>query len=486
MMKKLVIFCFLSTALAPAQAILEDASIEQRLSKSPNDPALANQLGETLITQGRLEEAKAAFERAAALGPDRPEILENLALVNLMLHINSGAAQAAARLLDVDPSNYNGHLVLGITLLNNGDRPQALSHFQVLRRLNPADPLVRAGLIEAGGTEAQSGSQQERRELSAVDISPADALLASQIFQVPPLNGYVLPWLESARRANPNNADLLPLAQAYIDTRQYVKARDVLVLGIRRGAQNGLPLLKLSLVEFELHDSDKAQLLLMQAKNAIGAQSRMLLTFAAVCLQEHRFVEARDSLERFPNDSIEPKRHYLLGLTYAALGDVRARDELSTALSINPENVSALVAMAACDLKHGDIEPASQRLARAIQLNAANAPAHYYMGQCYRRMARPKEASAEFQKAVRLDPLDGRAHAEIGNVLISEGKNTEAIAELRKALALDDTIAAAHYRLGLLLRHTSATSEALEHLRIAKSLRKDEEAEIVMDLVPHS
>ena len=100
--------------------------------------------------QGDLRAAERLYEEALALAPDRPSIMNNLAVV----YIKSGkylpARQLCERCLAIDPNDRHALVHLGICLVKSNEATDALSAFDAALALQPDDPRVlanRAGAL---------------------------------------------------------------------------------------------------------------------------------------------------------------------------------------------------------------------------------------------------------------------------------------------------------------------------------------------------
>lgn len=161
------------------------------VTKRPGNFRAHNNLGETLVREGRIEEAIGPFREAVRLKPDYGEAHSNLGsalatlgqfeeaiavhrqviamtpddavahynLANSLLRTNDarGAASAYRQAIAMDPGFAMAHGNLGLLLLQQGDMAGAALHLQELLRLEPrrlegylflADLRVRQGLFD--------------------------------------------------------------------------------------------------------------------------------------------------------------------------------------------------------------------------------------------------------------------------------------------------------------------------------------------------
>lgn len=82
-----------------------EQAYHEALTRAPGLAAARNGLGATLIYRGRLDEAAASLEQAAALDPRDPNALLNLALLARRRGDSAGEREAYRRVLRRDPNN---------------------------------------------------------------------------------------------------------------------------------------------------------------------------------------------------------------------------------------------------------------------------------------------------------------------------------------------------------------------------------------------
>jgi tetratricopeptide (TPR) repeat protein len=82
------------------------ATLEIALAHSPNDGDLHLRLGQTLIGQNRLDEAKPHLEQSRTLLPKSPKPLAFLATIAIQRNNKSEALKLLNQALKLDPQNY--------------------------------------------------------------------------------------------------------------------------------------------------------------------------------------------------------------------------------------------------------------------------------------------------------------------------------------------------------------------------------------------
>jgi Flp pilus assembly protein TadD len=160
-----------------------DAEVRQALTRfSPDAPVSHLNWGNQLHAAGRLEEAGAAYARAAAMDARSARARFQLGLTLADLGRNPEAAEAFQQALDRDPALLearNNAATMwkrsAIAAVEAGDRTQALDFFGRAARLNPGDADTRVNL---GNLLLMTGrfEQAEREFRAALASSPEHAM----------------------------------------------------------------------------------------------------------------------------------------------------------------------------------------------------------------------------------------------------------------------------------------------------------------------
>jgi TolB-like protein/class 3 adenylate cyclase/Flp pilus assembly protein TadD len=124
----------------------------------------------------------------------------------------------------------------------------------------------------------------------------------------------------------------------------------------------------------------------------------------------------------------------------------QARDFFEQAVTLNPDNVEALVGLAHCDAYLGGglfgpdrtarLTAAATALDRVLSLAPNNASAHQNVGHLMVFTNRATQALSELERALKLDPNLAAAHASIGLAKITLGRAEETERHIEEALRL--------------------------------------------------
>ena len=124
----------------------------------------------------------------------------------------------------------------------------------------------------------------------------------------------------------------------------------------------------------------------------------------------------------------------------------QARDFFEQAVTLDPDNVEALVGLAHCEAYLGGglfghdrtarLTAAATALDRALSLAPNNASAHKNLGHLMVFTNRATQALSELERALKLDPNLAAAHASIGLAKITLGRAEETERHIDDALRL--------------------------------------------------
>jgi tetratricopeptide (TPR) repeat protein len=157
---------------------------------------------------------------------------------------------------------------------------------------------------------------------------------------------------------------------------------------------------------------------------------------------------------------------------------MQARGFFERALELDPDNVDALVGIAAVDAASATLfltDDAGVRLAaaemaliKALSLTPQHALAHMFLGIVQSATNRAEQGIAECEHALALNPNLAEAHASVGAVKLFLGRAAETEAHIQEALRLSPRDEAVHRWMsyvGLAKLHLGADVEAVEWLR---------------------
>lgn len=111
--------------------------LEEAKKLNPVDPRLNAAFGELLLSEGKLDDAKAAFEAAAAADPKRATTWSRLGSLYSLKGDRAKAKEALDKALAQNPKDFNAHEVLGELFAKQGDAAQASEHWLLAAEFAP-------------------------------------------------------------------------------------------------------------------------------------------------------------------------------------------------------------------------------------------------------------------------------------------------------------------------------------------------------------
>jgi tetratricopeptide (TPR) repeat protein len=433
-------------------------------------------LGAAYLEHGRLDEALAQFEAAAALDPQFPGV-----------HVLKGLAEDAA------------------------NRPaQAAAAYRAAWQRQPAN--IAAGyraLLADRGTDAVLVADVASALSSAVERGAPPGAPGAAAFITASL-------MDEASVASPLFVPALYSdAVTLLSNARYGDAIDA----FRKAAATD-PLVTDSALQSEEAKAGAAALRRQDARAAIGA-----LTTAAErnpnSSEVHRLLGLALSLDRRDRDSIEHlkaaiqrnsrdersrlaladvlfesgdpagTRQVLVELTQTISGSAQGHwklarldqtfdDEASALKSFQASSELPLLAgrshlyRAIARIEHNqlDLDSAVAAYRRRVELTPNDAAAHVDLGEVYRAQDRLDEALAEFSIASLLDATSVRALATAAQIHAAAGRDDSAVTLLRRAVALDPSHLEARYALSRALLRLGRSGEARRELEVFEQLQQ--------------
>ena len=167
---------------------------------------------------------------------------------------------------------------------------------------------------------------------------------------------------------------------------------------------------------------------------------------------------------------MEPRvRKYVsLGMAYLQMGWAEgAREELEKALSLEPNNRTALLYAGVACMEVGDLVVAERYLRLALRCDPESADAYGALAKLYLRRNRPAEAAIYAKNALDKSPQLPMAVSVLAEIEIANGRLQRAENLLNRALEKNPDAAELHEQIGLLLTRMGKLHEAVYHLRRA-------------------
>jgi len=114
-----------------------------------------------------------------------------------------------------------------------------------------------------------------------------------------------------------------------------------------------------------------------------------------------------------------------------------ARQNLTRAVRLNPNNYMAHDLLASLGQKEGNYDEALRHYGAAIKINPNFSPSYHNLGILYMEMEDLSNAVKAFRQAVALRPMCSQAYSSLGLALAKQGRCDLSIPTLQKAIKMD-------------------------------------------------
>ncbi|MGA7808690.1 tetratricopeptide repeat protein [Bradyrhizobium sp.] len=181
--------------------------ISRAIGREPK-PVYLRSLGNTLLKQGRHDEALQVFDKAVQLRPDDADLWRNLGDVLVQLEHSTEAILSYQRALALDPHHWDAANKVALLLYQSDQFEEALVHFDLCERLQPnhfATLYMRAFTLYQLKRFEESLAENNR----ALTLDPANADACNNLGNVLRSlgrNDEALPWYDRAIELRPNFA----------------------------------------------------------------------------------------------------------------------------------------------------------------------------------------------------------------------------------------------------------------------------------------
>ncbi len=177
------------------------------------------------------------------------------------------------------------------------------------------------------------------------------------------------------------------------------------------------------------------------------------------------------AIEGLPGDA---EAHYLAADAWWREGHLDAAvAEYERTLSIDPNDLAALLQLGSLLLEQGRPEPAMNYLQRAVRLAPDKADAHFLLANAMFMLEDYEGAQAEYKKSLRLNPDLADAHKNLGLIAIRQKQPDTAVEHFDRALEIDPADATVHCELGFLFVETKKLDLATDEFTATLLLDPD-------------
>jgi Flp pilus assembly protein TadD len=317
-----------------------DNYYRRAIELSPNSASLYNNLGNHYLQEGKLESARAAYLRVAAIDPADPNANSQLAQIFITQKKGGEALRYLSRLPKEDQATSPVQLLRAQGLKLAGHSPDAEALLLDLLKRSGGDPRAAysVGMVFA---EWKSYEKAERAFSQALSSAPTDFEL------------------------------LYNLGLSALGAHDLDRAGQAITAALKQRPDDVDCLLALARVEDELHRDDQAAAILFRAQR-LARDRPEVLTFLGNVLDQ-------------------------LGLYRDAAAESRAFLVLKTAVSLDSTLSEPHCLLGRLELKDDKASEAAKELELAAKLNPKSGKIHFALSRAYRRLGREDKAAEQLK-----------------------------------------------------------------------------------------
>ena len=376
--------------------------------KQPNSPLTYEAWANYYAAQDNVPAAMQEMQKGIGVDPNRSESYLNLALLQLRSNLPDQADVNFKKAAELDPRGMNAQLALGGFYQSRNRMPEAEQVFQRAIAVDPKDPAPRAALVrllmaEGKRTEAESFLQQTKRDLP--DNSEGYSMLGDFYFATGDLDKAAAEY-GSLYNSYPKDAK--------------VKKNYIQIL-----------ILKNRLDEAEKLDSE------VLSSNAHDVDA--LIYRGQIQIRKGDTNGAIDSLQNaLKNDRDNAIAHYQLGMAFdQQRNDTRAESEWREAVRLRPDLTDAQRALAAVELRRGNIDAVLQTADQIISAQPYSPDGFLLRGIAEINRQKYSDAEQDARKAMDRAPQDARPYVQMGNIHLAQKHFDQAVGFYQQALDRD-------------------------------------------------
>jgi tetratricopeptide (TPR) repeat protein len=467
---------FLEVETLMQQGRLDEAKrkLQEVLAQDPKSVEGYNLLGIVCISQKDYGSAFDALQHALKLNPSSPRTKNNLGNLYVAQQKLDLAEQEFRDVLRTSPTNADANYNLGLVLLATNQPAEAIPHLQ---RVSPATTpselnLMRAylgaGRVTQGLKIAGDFSAREPKNVQ-LHFTLGTVLASEKQYRAAQQE------LEKANSLQPETYEILfNLGQTYLRLGDYGKAE----LAAKR-AQSLQPdspdaLYLLAQIYADRSRPVDALELLVRAHKLAPENTDVIFLLGRVSMTQNYFEDAIPLLES--GIKLDPRRADLraaLGESYFMSGKAdKAIEVFNQLIEVAPTARS--YAFLGLSYRHlGRFEEARKYFAQGLKLDPRNAACLFNMGFIEGRQGNQAKAEEYFQLTLKSNPDYAEALLELANLRITAKRNQEAAELLRRYVKVARNPSSGYYKLAMVERSLKQFDAAQRDLNVFQTLSKD-------------
>ena len=371
----------------------------------------------SLLDQGKLEDAAQVYRAAVAENPTLSEAHLNLAYVLNELKRNAEAKIHFAQALSLDNDNFDAHYLSALLAIDEDDTDKSLFFIINALRIKPSSPEATETLYKVLALRGEYDKIEERIvSSSTVNENPAKVQVdIACTFATMTCNGALREAMNQLALKHFKNA--IELDDSYIHT----------------FTNQGLLLMAMANNEAAIDSFNQAVLI-----NPSFAEGYYYL--AIVCQTTYRMEAALKNIEKAI--SLNPSH----GDSYIILADINCQlgkfseavSAYKTAIDMSPASIDAYMRLSGLLSEMGLHDEALDTAKKAVKLRGDTPEVYYAMGNVYLAQSKFNDAIDVYRRALQLRPAYPAVESNLGAALLGAGDTLKA-REMYLAIAKADT-----------------------------------------------
>lgn len=382
--------------------------------------------GQRYFAKGRYREAAIQFANAIQVDPKYADAHYALAKADLRLQKWNLANREMARVIELQPQNFQAHLDALNLLIAARDFAEAQPHADLLLAQQPSNPQVHVAVADLQASQGKLADAVKEIQ-AAITLSPTQwepyltlAALQVEMEQLDLAGGN----LEKAVRFGPGVTNThMALGDYYRSQNRYAESEKQFLDALNCDPSDPNPysaLVRLYMLE---GNRNKAETLLKDSSTQFRSNPagyRLLADFYVASGDLDKASAEYTSLNRDHPEDLRVKKNYvkLLILQSRLDGARQLNDEI---LKRSPGDTDALIFRGEIQTRDGHASNGIETLQMAIKNEPQSGLAHYYLAMALETNGEIAQAESELQKAVQLQPDLSDAYKSLALTSLREG-----------------------------------------------------------------
>lgn len=420
--------------------------VAEAVSKDPKNVEVWFFKASLLRSQGKMEDALAAFSQVISLKPDHRAVYVEKAQIEIGMNKLDLAKTDIATANKLTPGSLQVHYTQAMLDYSEGKNAQALESLQKVLRVAPTHlpSILMAGAVELKLGMMQQAEQHLRQYLNAFPGNVhARKLLAQTLLQnsqPADATAVLTPALNDKSAAG--DAQLFALAgESSLKSKEFSKATAYFEQASALAPKAAS--LHTSLGISKMGEGDKAGALneLQQGAALESKSTNPGIALVKAQLGLRNFEAALAAVETLEKQQPQdPQVRDLKGIVYAAKGDATAaRASFEKAIALQPGYFPAIVNLARMDLSEKKPQDAKKRFEAVVAKDKKNIDALTALAELAAVQGHPEEATSWLEKANSENPEAVAPAMRLAAIYMQTGQQQKALLLLRKIQTVNPT-----------------------------------------------